>query len=70
MRAHPGKYHLLLRSKTSQVLSISETIINSSTAETSLGIITESGLNVENYLNCIINKVSRKVNALGRVINN
>ena len=70
MRAHPGKCHLLLSSKTLQVKLISEMAKTFSTAETLLGIIIDSELKFENHLNSIFNKVSRKINVLGRVVNN
>ena len=49
---------------------ISEMAITFSTAGTLLGIIIDSELKFENHLNSICNKVSRKINVLGRVINN
>ena len=70
MRAHPGKCHLLFSSKTLQVKPISEMAITFCTAETLLGIIIDSEFKFENHLNSICNKVSRKINVLGRVINN
>ena len=66
-RAHPGKCHLLLSSKTPQVISNSGTTITSRTAENLLGIIIDSELNFENHLNSICNNVRRKINAFGRV---
>ena len=69
MRTHPGKCHLLLSSKTHQVLCISGKIIPSSTAETLVGIIIDSELNFENHLNSICNKMSRKINAFDPVTN-
>ena len=51
MRAHPEKCHLLLSCKTPKVVSISETTITSSTAETLLGIIIDQKLNFELTLN-------------------
>ena len=42
----------------------------SSTAETLVGIaIPDSELDFENHLSAICNKVSRKINALGRIAN-
>ena len=43
--------------------------ITSSTAETLLGITIDSELNFENQLSAICNKVSRRTNALGRIVN-
>ena len=61
MKANPGKCHLLLSTKSPEVVSIDGTQITSSTAETSLGITTDSELNFENHLSAICNKVSRKM---------
>ena len=49
---------------------ISATTRTSSTAETLLGIIIDSELNLENHLNSICNKMSRKFNSLDSIINN
>ena len=64
------KCHLLLSFKTPQVVSTSGKTITSCTAETLLGIIIDSELKFENHLNFTCNKVSLKINALGRVTNN
>ena len=69
MKANPGKCHLLLSTKSPEVVSIDGIQITSSTAETLLGITIDSELNFENYLSAICNKVSRKINALGRIVN-
>ena len=69
MKANPGKCHLLLSTKRPDVLSIDGIQITSSTAETLLGITIDSELNFENHLSAICNKVSRKINALGRIAN-
>ena len=69
MKAYPGKCHLLLSTKSSEVVSIDGMQITSSTAETLLGITIDSELNFENHLSAICNKVSRKINALGRIAN-
>ena len=61
--------HSLLSSKAPQVVPVSRTTITSSTAE-NLCIIIDSELNLKNHLNFLFNKVSRKVNAFGHVINN
>ena len=50
-----------------EVVSIDGKQITSSTAETLLGITIDSELNFENHLSAICNKVSRKINALGRI---
>ena len=69
MKANPGKCHLLLSTKSPEVVSIDGIQIKSSTAETLLGITIDSELNYDNHLSAIFNKVSRKINALGRIAN-
>ena len=69
MKANQGKCHLLLSTKSPEVVSIDGIQITSSTAETLLGITIDSELNFENHLSAICNKVSRKINALGRIAN-
>ena len=69
MKANPGKCHLLLSTKSPEVVSIDRIQITSSTSETLLGITSDSELNFENHLSAICNKVSRKINALGRIAN-
>ena len=67
MKANPGKCHQLLSTKSPYVVSTHVIQITSSTAETLLGITIDSELNFENHLSAICNKVSRKINALGRI---
>ena len=69
MKANPGKCHLLLSTKSPELVSIDGIQIKSSTAETLLGITIDSELNFDNHLSAICNKVSRKINALGRIAN-
>ena len=69
MKANQGKCHLLLSTKSPEVVSIDGIQITFSTAETLLGITIDSELNFENHLSAICNKVSRKINALGRIAN-
>ena len=69
MKANRGKCHLLLSTKSPEVVSIDGIQMTSSTAETLLGITIDSELNFENHLSAICNKVSRKINALGRIAN-
>ena len=69
MKGNPGKCHLLLSTKSPEVVSIDGIQINSSTAKTLLGITIDSELNFDNHLSAICNKVCRKVNALGRIAN-
>ena len=67
MKTNLGKCHLLLSTKSPEVVSIDGIQITSSTAETLLGITIDSELNFENHLSAICNKVNRKINALGRL---
>ena len=53
MKANPGICHLLLITKSPQVVSIDGIQITSSTAETLLGITIDSELNFENHLSTI-----------------
>ena len=69
MKANPGKCHLLLSTKSPEVVSIDGIQITSSTAETLLGITIDLELNFENHLSAICNNVSRKINALGWIAN-
>ena len=69
MKASPGKCHLSLSTKSPEVLSIDGMQITSSTAETLLGITIDSEVNFENHLSAVCDKVSRKINALGRMAN-
>ena len=69
MKAYPGKCDQLLSSKSPEVVSIDRRQTISSFAETILGITIDSELNFENRRSALCNKVSRKMNALGRIIN-
>ena len=69
MKTNPVQCNLLLSTKTPEVISIDGIQITSSTAETLLGITIDSELNFENQLSAMWNKVSRKINVLGRVVN-
>ena len=69
MKANPGKCHLLLSTKSPDVVSIDGIQIKFSTAETLVGITIDSELNFDNHLSAICNKASRKINALGRIAN-
>ena len=61
---NPGKCHLLLSTKSPEVVSIDRIQIKSSTTETLLGITIDSELNFDNHLSVICNKVSRKIMSL------
>ena len=69
MKANPGKCHLLISTKSPEVVSVDGIKITSTTAETLLGITIDSELSFENHLSAICNKVSRNINALGRIAN-
>ena len=69
MKVYPGKCDQLLSSKSPEVVSIDRRQTTSSFAETILGITIDSELNFENRRSALCNKVSRKMNALGRIIN-
>ena len=64
MKANTGKFHLVLSTKSPEVVSIVGIQMKSSTAET-----IDPELNFDNHLSAICNKVSRKINALGRIAN-
>ena len=64
MKANPNKCHLLLSTKSPEVVSIDRIQITSNTVETLVGITIDLELNFENDLPAICNKVSRKINAL------
>ena len=72
MKANPGKCHLLHSTKSPEVVSIDGIQIKTSAAEPLITINTDitidSELNFENHLSAISNKVSRKINALGRIV--
>ena len=65
MKANPDKCHLLVSTKSLEVVSIDGIRITSSTAEVLLGITIDPELNFENHLSAICNRVSRKINVFG-----
>ena len=54
MKAYPGKCHLLLSTKSPEVISIDGIQITPSTAETLLAITIDSELNFENHLSLML----------------
>ena len=72
LKANPGKCHLLRSTKSPEVVSVDGIQITTSAAEPLITINTDitfdSELNFENHLSAICNKVSRKINALGRIV--
>ena len=69
MKTNPGICHILLSTKSPEIVSIDGIQITPSTAETLLDITIDSELNFENHLSATCNKVSRKINALERIAN-
>ena len=69
MKTNPGICHILLSTKSPEIVSIDGIQITPSTAETLLGITIDSEPNFENHLSATCNKVSRKINALERIAN-
>ena len=67
MKANKDKCHLLLRNKEKVTIKIGETEIKSSNCEKLLGIKIDNNLTFNEHLNHIIEKASRKTNALSRV---
>ena len=68
MKANISKYHLLVNKKDEVVINLGETEIKNSEYEKLLGIKFDTKLNFNEHLNDIINKASRKVNALSRFV--
>ena len=68
MKVNPGKCHLLLSTKSPEVVLSMEYKYNLALQKL-LGITTDSELNFDNHLSAICNKGSRKINALGRIAN-
>ena len=67
LKANPEKCHLLLSSKSSIETKIASVSIKSSQMETLLGVSIDSELNFENHISNICSKVSKNLNALGRI---
>ena len=67
MKANIGKCHSLVKKKDKVVIILGETEIKNSEYEKLLGIKLDTKLNLNEYLNNIISKASRKVNALSIV---
>ena len=67
LKAGPEKCHLLLSSKSSIETKIGGVSVKSSQMETLLGVSVDAELNFENHISNICNKVSKKLNVLGRI---
>ena len=63
----PGKWHLLLSSKTPTDVSIGDVSIKTSTKETLRGILIGSELSFDQHISSICSKPSKKLHALGRI---
>ena len=68
MKANISKCHLLVNKKDEVVITLGEMEIKNSEYEKLLGIKVDTKLNFNEYLNDIISKASRIVNALSRVV--
>ena len=69
MKANSAKCHLLLSSKTPTESLFGGSSINCSKKKAPLGVSIDSELRFDEYISLICNKVSRKINALGRIGN-
>ena len=67
LKAHPGKFHILLSSKKPEIVSVDGISIAASSHEKLLGVIIDSELKIENHISEICLKVSRKINSLCRI---
>ena len=67
LKANPGKFHLLLSSKTPTDVSTGDASIKTSTKETLLGILIDSELSFDPHITSISSKASQKLHALGRI---
>ena len=68
MKANISKCHLLVNKKDEVTIRIGDTEIKNSEYENLLGIKVDTKLNFNEHLNDIISKVSRKTNAMSRVM--
>ena len=68
MKANISKCHLLVNKKDEVTIRIVDTEIKNSEFENLLGIKVDTKLNFNEHLNDIISKVSRKANAMSRVM--
>ena len=67
MKANKDKCHLFLRNKEKVTMKIGKAGIKSTNCEKLLGIKIDDKLTLNEHLNYIIDKASRKINALSRV---
>ena len=69
MKANHGKCHLLLRTQEDANIQISNTTINFSRSQKSLGIVFDNKLKFDKHMENICQKANRKLNALVRGAN-
>ena len=67
LKANPGKYHLLLSSKTPTDIFIGDASIKTSAKETLLGILIDSELSFDQLISSICTKACKKLHAFGRI---
>ena len=68
MKASISKCHFLVNKKDKVIINLGKTEIKDSEYEKLLGIKVDTKLNFNKHLNDIINKASREVNALSRIV--
>ena len=68
MKANISKCHLLVNKKDGVAIRVGDTEIKNSEYKKLLGIKVDTKRNFNKHLNNVISKVSRKVNALPRVM--
>ena len=67
MKPNADKCHLLLNENTKHVACINHIRIENNTSEKLLGVITDSDLKFELYVNNLCKKGTQKLNALARI---
>ena len=67
MKANPGKFHLLTSTKGESKICINDDFINSSKDGTLLGIMIDSNLNFNTYINVICKNEERKISVLSTI---
>ena len=67
LKANPEKCHLSLSSKFSIETKIGSVSVKSRQMETLLGVLIDSEVNFKSHISNICSKVSKKLNALGRI---
>ena len=67
MEANPGKSHILLSNKKTEMEKIYNVVLTSSVEEKLLGITLDSELKFEKHITDICNKVSQKIHVPSRI---